>query len=217
MRVSIELVERSLRIWDAVIKAAIARGFAVSVEVTRLRLTAHGHCVELRMSERIERVTGSAKGLSEIDIWLNRHIEHRSTGELRMYLDERKFADGAGRALELQLNLIFVAVYKAISAACATQAKREADRIRDETFQREAAARAANAAAIAAAQTAEREREGALELEAGAWQRAAVIRDYVQAVVTRTAVPMPAEVREWIEWATGVADRLDPLVRPEGR
>ena len=213
LRVSIEQVDRALRIWDALIKAAVGRNFVVSVENARLRLGAHGHAVDLRISERIERVVGSPKGLSQSDIFMNRHIKYVPSGDLRIFVEEKKFTDGPIGRIEGQLNAVVVAIYKALDGKRAWSERIDAERVRAESARQAATALEAEVEAKATAEAAERAREAALEAEAGAWQRAAAIRAYVAHVVDGTPDPVPPASLQWVQWSTTVADRLDPTPR----
>lgn len=211
MRVSIRCLDRSLRIWDALLKAAQARGLSRSIETRRLRLSAHDHFAELRIAERIEKVVGSLKGLSDADFIMKRHITNVPTGELRIFVGEKKFADAAGAPLEGQLNSIFVEVFKTLDRA-------EVDRQRIVILREQHAAERALAAlqaadAVEAQKRAaeERAKEVSLEAEAAAWGRANGIRAYASAVAQRAPVPPPENVGDWITWANTVAERIDPL------
>lgn len=210
LRVSIEQVGRSLRIWDALIKAAVARNFVVSVEKARLRLGANGYAVDVRISERIERVVGSPKGLSQTDVFMNRHVKYVPSGDLRIFVEEKKFTDGPIGKIEGQLNAVFVAIYKALDAERVRSERRAAERAQEQAAKQAAAALQAELEAKAAQEADERAREAALEAEAGAWQRAALIRAYVGQVVDRSPTPLPPAALLWAQWSIAVADRLDP-------
>ena len=59
----------------------------------------------------------------------------------------------------------------------------------------------------------EREREAGLDAEADAWRRAQQIRAYAAAVSAAAPVPVPENIRNWINWANSVASRIDPLIK----
>jgi hypothetical protein len=211
MRVSMESVDRALRIWDALIKAAKKRGLAPAICDGCFRLSANGQHVGLRIAERIERVAGSTKGLSSFDMAMGRHVTMRATGELRITIGERKFSDGESASLDQQLNDVFSYVSKALNRERIRDLERTEQRRLDEEKRTQAVARAEEAKERAKRLAEDREREAELDAEAAAWRRAQEIRAYAAAVSEAAPLPAPAHVREWIDWANSVASRIDPL------
>lgn len=210
MRVSMHSVERALRIWDALIKAAKIRRLSPAIHEGHFRLTAHGQQVDLRISERIERIVGPTKGLSSWDLAVGRHITMRPTGELRIIIGERKFSDGDGAALDDQLNTVLSYVFKSLNRERIREIERIERRRLEEERRVRAAVRAEEAKERAMRLAEEQEREAGLEAEAAAWRRAQDIRAYAAAVSGAAPVPAPPHVREWIDWANSVAGRIDP-------
>jgi hypothetical protein len=89
MRVSLEAGDRTLRIWDALVKASVARGMSVEAAHGRLVLGIRGEQIELRMTERMERVVGPTKGLSQGEILMKMHVHRVAKGELRLVLGRK--------------------------------------------------------------------------------------------------------------------------------
>lgn len=216
MRVSMQGVERALRIWNALITAAKIRRLSPAIHEGHFRLTAHGQQVDLRISERIERIVGPTKGLSSWDLAMGRHITMRPTGELRIIIGERKFSDGESASLDEQLNAVFSYVFKALNRERLRELERTEQRRLDEEKRTQAAARAEEAKERARRLAEEREREAGLEAEAAAWRRAQNIRAYVEAVSKASPVPVPEHICEWIDWAISVSNRIDPLLKRAG-
>lgn len=210
LRVSIETVDRALRIWDALIKACGARGLSVSVDRGLAKIADGVDSVGLRMSEKVIRITRPAAwGGVET-------VSRNATGQLRIfvvYLGEAKFEDSAKRPLEAQLNDILTRVHRVIASQRAGRAiaaeKSRLDaadaRSREEELQRHLAAQAQ--------EEAERERQRLLSAEATAWREARSIREYVEhvrAAATASGHSAAHGLREWSDWAMAVADELDP-------
>lgn len=192
MRISTGQVSRGLRIWDAVIKAAVARDFAVEAKAGRLLLNAYGHEVGLRISERVEHIVEPTKGLSNWDIALRAHIKPAPTGNLRIYVGEKQFTDSPGRPLEEQLNAVFISIFRSLESKRILKAQQEADIQRREVARQAAVERAAELEASRARKAEEKALEDALEAEAAAWQRSATIRAYVGQIVDGTPPPIAA-------------------------
>jgi hypothetical protein len=210
-RVSMQSVDRALRIWDAIVKTAEARGLALNIEANRLQLSAHGQTVEMRMAERIARVVGPTKGRSAVDVMMNSHITMQPTGELRIFFGEKKFSDTRVAALDDQLNAVFAYVFKSLNRERIRELERIEQRRVSEERSARLAARVEEAKERARLVAEERDRESGLEAEAAAWRRAQELRTYTAAVSAATPLPAPAHIREWIDWANSVASRIDPL------
>lgn len=220
-RVSIEAVDRALRIWDALLRACEARGMRVSPASRQVKVSDGIDYVGLRMSEKVDRITGPAPWGGE------QTVRRKPTGCLRMFvvhLGETKFEDKPNRPLEAQLNAILVWIHRSLAAQRTGRAiaaeKKQAEEAAARIQAQEGAA-AAEAARLReeeirqqqAAQAAEAERERFLMAEATAWRDAAAIRAYTAhlkaAAAIDGAVIAPA-LMDWLTWADAVADRLDP-------
>jgi hypothetical protein len=215
MRVSIEASDRALRIWDALIKACVARKMKVSIAPRRLNVEYEHESAELRLSERLFQ-TPERKGIYP-------SIKRRPTGELRIYVcslgAERKFSDTENVPLEEQLNDVLQDIYRTIAAAKVRTAnrieKRKAHAIAEDGRRLELAQQQE----IQRQAEAEKRRQESLIAEAGAWAQAEAIRAY-SANIMKTAnvdnVPINDELRDWLAWSADVADQLDPTKKRIG-
>jgi hypothetical protein len=200
---------RRRRIASALFREIELRGGSVSPDkqnrdaTHRFDVTFFGETIEVTFRERLTMVKVPPDPKRS---YTYETTEYQPTGLLQLrfenYLDHtirREWNDTEAKRIEGQLREIIVALYFAI----------EAERLRNERFRQEAARRAAEEQRRWERQERERrEREAvqALLAEAKAWEDAHRIRSYVEAMKThRLGAP------EWVEWAQGVADRLDPL------
>lgn len=213
LRVSIESVDRALRIWDALIKACGARGLAVSLD-RRLADVADGaDSVGLRMSEKVTRITRPAAWGGE------ETVSRNATGQLRIfvvYLGEAKFEDSAKSSLEAQLNDVLTRIHRAIASQRAARASAAEKRRLDAAEARSREVELQRHLAAQAEADAEQERQRLLLAEAAAWREAKSIREYVghinAAAMARGATAAHG-LTEWVAWATVVADTLDPTIQ----
>lgn len=219
LRVSLDSIDRSLRLWDALIKACEQRGMASSIKENRLHVTAQGEAIELRLSERIERVIGPTKGMSELDVLFNKHVKNVATGELRIFVwcrgTETKFSDNADKPLEDQLNELLCKVYKFVVREIEWRAlHEEQQRLRKIDDERREAERAAREE-LRQRREEEKRREESLIAEASAWHQASLIRAYVAHIQLAASSMQDGNcsnenLRTWLAWASEVAERIDP-------
>lgn len=231
LRLSIETTDRALRIWDALLKACKARGMRVT-SGHRLAIVSVGRNdaleVGIRISERVDLTKSRVVG---------RTFEpavRRGTGRLRLVLvhnSESRFEDSEDHPLEAQLNAVLVRIHRSIASQRSLKAQVLESRRQDEINAQanehlrveEAAAAQARAHELQRQQTAqaeesetrrqEMERERMLREEAAAWRDAQTIRAYVAQIgeTDGTAIDeVSLKRREWLDWASDVADRLDP-------
>ena len=214
MKVSIDTAERALRIWDALIEAFGVRQLKVMLTPRGLLVTDGVDGVAIRMAERVE-----GKG------------ERRTaTGVLRISFGPEsrdRVIDEPGRPLENQLNYLLCCLHRRLASVRRTKL---ADSLRREIeLAAEAERERIEAVAVESARllavelqrqevikAEERAREAQLVAESSAWQQAETIRAYV-AHLTSTfdsgVASAAPELRQWVAWATGVADRMDPTTR----
>jgi hypothetical protein len=221
VRVSIEAVDRALRIWDALLHACEARGMRVSAASRQVKISDGTDYVGLRMSEKVDRITRPAAWGGE------QTVRRTPTGCLRMFvihLGETKFEDTPERPLEAQLNSILVWIHRSLAsqrtgrAVAAEKKQAEEATARIQAEERAAAAEAARLREEEirkqqAAQAAEAERERLLMAEANAWRDAAAIRAYTVHLKTAAAIGgavIAPALMEWLTWADAFADKLDP-------
>lgn len=223
IRVTPKLLPRALRIMDAFVKAVEARAGRVSARTADQRET----CVEF-LGERIpvlleERVTRTQHVLTEAE---HRHPyraprwDYAPTGKLRIQLKEwtskhlrKRWADSAKRRLEDVLNDIVLGLVVVADAKRARRLQRE----REERERQEAERRRIEAERQ---RREELERRQLLERQVESWTKAQQVRAFVDEVERRAQVKdksmeLGTDLAEWIAWARGHADRLDPL-RPPG-
>jgi hypothetical protein len=220
MRISLDAGDRALRIWDALVKACVARGMTVAAAGGRLIVGILGKCIELRMTERIKTLTGPTKGMSKLAIEEQRHVTRVPTGVLRVVVDSRyrevHFDDRPGKPLESQLNAVLQQIHRRIAeqveqSAHAVEARRpneivEQGRAAWRQEQEEGARRAAQAKLL----------EDQLVVEVNAWRQAETIRAYIAHLASSIAAsgaPAGPELHAWLDWAAAVANRLDPAPR----
>jgi hypothetical protein len=213
LRVSLESADRSLRIWDAMLKACETRGIKASLKKRIVELSIGDDTVGLRLSEKVDRIERKKVGPAED------RFTRLPTGKLRFFVvhhAEARFEDTAERPIESQLNDILRRIYRAIAAWRAQEPVREkaaeAARLQVEEIRRQQQERAA--AAVAKEREVERERQ--LVDEATAWREAQAIRDYVlhlEAAAVAGRIPIGPDLQEWLAWAASISEKLDPTLR----
>lgn len=220
LRVSLEVADRALRLWDALIKACVNRKMDVSIGKGRLLVAERGITVELRMSERLVQTTLPTTGMSEHDILFKRNIRHESSGELRIFVggfgSEWKAEDDSKGKLEDRLNAVLSRIHSTVKLNLDRKAEwAERDRLEQIAKERRELERQA-AAERQRLKEVERQRRADLLAEAENWKRVALVREYITAV-REHAVDTPltgeskAALDAWIAWAEHAADTLDPL------
>lgn len=222
LRVSLNLTDRALRLWDALIKACVDRKMAISLGKDRLLVAERGITVELRMSERVIRTALPTKGMSEIDILFKRNVRHDSSGELRIFVggfgSDWKAEDDSKGKLEDKLNVVLSRIHSTVKLRIEREAEwAERDRLEQITRERRERERLA-LAERQQLQEIERQRCADLIAEAESWKRAAIVREYIVAVRIRLADTLlsagsRAALDDWIRWAEHAVDAMDPLTR----
>lgn len=209
LRVTIGSADRAILILDTVIKACESRGLRAFIGDDGLRIGFGDYSARVRISERVEQLHGVGKKTSTMGR-STPFIAHRPTSKLTMFVERlsalRSVADKPGLPLEAQVNAAIILVYRAIAE---TRAWREhiANSLREAAELQQAQA-AIRAKVEAVRQEAERSRSELLS-EAAAWQKAALIRAYVDQIVA-AAPDAPQGLHSWTTWARSVADEIDP-------
>jgi hypothetical protein len=209
--VSPPLRERALLIWESIIRTGEACGLSFKV-ADRTNVEGYGGSATLGLYEIVTKADRKPEQFFRDDVL---------TGTLRIVCDGTdcpaiKFTDEKGKPLEEQLHSLITKIVKALAGM---KERREARLQREEENRRrwEEQRRAEEARQeqrrIAAEEAArERERRERLATEAGRWAQAQQIRDYVAAVkCSDISRQNSMATDEWLNWAQGVADSLDPL------
>jgi hypothetical protein len=214
LRVSSSTADRALRIWDALIKACTLRGLKMAPTGV-LTADAYQEKIALRLTERVSPKVGERKPPTVIDS-LGAGASKWPTGELRIMIGTgfaTKAVDAPGSPLEEQLNGVLAKALRQIVAQ-----KQRTDRWREDAIvaaaaklrlEEERAANEANLQRIAE----EQECEKALVAESESWVQSANISAYVAnviAVAEAQGTPLGADLQGWVDWATGVAEAMDP-------
>lgn len=218
--VSDESIGRALRIVDALAKACETRGFKwvnTPHESTGLSVVVDGERIALSLSERMARLPYRptkqevARQRRGENVYLPKY-EYHPSGELSLFVPhgismgtQKKWTDRPRRSLEAQLNRMMLGLRLIAAESKEHRRSLAAYGRRIDAFhqQREDLY-----------EQIEEEREAVerLEVDADAWRRANVIRDYVAIVEAQATTPVKRqEIAAWAEWALRQADRLDPL------
>ena len=214
--VSSKNVPRALRIMDALLKGAEARGFRVAIgddQKARTSITVNGEELRVQLLESQKR-TVHVPGPKEL--WPRKHDFHW-TGRLVLHVGngmirgvQSRWADGKRRQLEEQIDDILEGLERA--AASNAESRREWDRKLEEMYagqrrQEEERAR----------QAAEEARFQRLREDAARWHEARLMREYIAAVEVGVKAGKHAvadgDFEGWRRWAQGCVERLDPLRR----
>jgi hypothetical protein len=214
-------LDRALRIFDAIIKAAQARGWSVTTQGERpfqTHVTALNEVVAIQILEKVrqvERIQPSDKDTT----YLFRHerYAYEPTGLLTVRLvDEPSFAwnartwnDSKRQRIESCLQDLmvgFVELAERQKAARREQERRQLERLEEERRRMEAAERQAR----------EKDRREELQREIQVWAKARDVRAYVTALQDAAKEHLIREpdgrLARWIRWAQAYTKRIDPLL-----
>lgn len=212
--VTVGSVDRALTIFDALIKALEARGYPVDIvekeQVSSTLVRVGVDPVRIAIDERvtlIDDADGDAGTRSQ-----SRSEEYAPTGRLTFKICEsylnirRTWGDSAKKRLEELLNDIVIGIVVASEA------------LREQREEREAREREWRAKEERRHQEEQRRQEEGvrirkLEASMRAWRKSRAVRDYVAEMRRASAtagLPDDSPVAEWLRWADGYANRLDP-------
>jgi len=215
-------VDRALRIYDALFKALEARGYRVELienENTAVQTAVRigDDTVPIEITEQVTRAELPPK--QSAYAWESKEYSYEATGRLSLiivesYLNVRgKWNDGARQRLEEVLNDVIVGLVAASEAMKARRARweqAELERQSEEARRKEREER----------QRRENARVRALDLDMRLLRKARAVRDYAShmraAAITAEAAGAPhdEQLRAWLSWADGYADRPDPTKSP---
>ncbi len=199
-------VERGLLILDAIIKALHSRGYLVSVdkEPQRTQADVLGEKIGFQLYEECKRQEG-------IRALTGRLVLKITDGQPRCW------TDSPSRRVEQVLNSFVVGLVSAAEAVKRQRARVEKRRQEQEEQERRRQEEERRRREEERLRREEEARFQKLEADVAAWTKAQQIRAYVDAV--RTAHNEPGRVLpgndldNWLEWAEGRANELDPLTR----
>ncbi len=222
VRVSEAQVGRALRIVDGMIKALEARGakFVTVPESDMKEIRIDGEQIESVLIEETKRVRRETRE----DSPFAREWELRATGRLRFDIGQytpvggqKSWIDGERHSLEDQLGEIVERLFEVAAELKKWQADREAADRRE----REAWAQAQEAKRQEEERRKEAERRARIEEEnrnrlvtmARNWREARVVRRFIRVCEGVLATGPAGEPwqEEWLTWAKGHADRMDPM------
>ena len=208
-----ESVPRSLRILDALTKALEQRGFSVE--------SRDGHAVAVVLDEPIKFSLYETTTRSEFVVtdemrkknpykYYPRYV-YNSSGVLELNIEvwahgtRKHYKDGKRKRLEDLMNEFIIGLImnaEQIKRDRIEQQMRE-ERMRQERENREGRQRQLEA---------EKSNQQKLEQMASNWQQAQQLRAFIAAVEQKRQPIMPSsELAGWVAWASGYADKLDPL------
>lgn len=221
VRVSPLQMDRALRILDAVVKGLDDRGYSVSAGVSsqyHTSVTVDGVELGFRLKERSTRVKRQQQQLPDKrGLTWERTTDLLPTGELRleiMVFDyirlgvKTTWSDGKMQRLEACLDEFVVGLRVAAKAKAEYEAKRERER-------REDTERAIRRQIEEQRRREEEERIKELLRQVDLWIRSQQVRAFV-ATFKDNRTELDVGTAKWLEWAEGVADRMDPLLKAEG-
>ena len=231
IRVSQGTLERALRIMDALLKAVEANGQRVAIGDSHpwaTSIVVQDEEIDFSIDEKLTQVEHKptpAEKLSALrSSWQSwSRYDHLPSGVLQMRIGNAQYlgvrtiwADGKRQRVEQCLADFVEGLQDVAEAKMVQRAEQEAARLRREEAQRLEAKRRAQ-------RWLEERRGKELEAQAGRWQLAKRLREYVAAMREARVIILPTDLEvenlsEWIEWAEGHAERLDPLaVHDQGR
>jgi len=221
VRVTLDSADRAMCIMDALIKALDSRGFTVGIrggERPATVVSLGEEEVNIALEERVKRVERPppARPGRHEPAWSYPQYEWQATGQLALKIENiwgdgvrQTWADGKHQRVEDRLNAFVVGLVAAGEVLKRQRLEREA---------REREWRAAEERRLLEVRRREEEasRIRALDHSVTKWRRARLVREYVAEVRTAaekagTLEPGSA-LAEWLAWAEGYANRIDPLL-----
>lgn len=213
-------VPRAMRILDALIKAAEARGFSVAVQAEawggrpKTFMTIAGERIPFRLVEKLTQHVRSLTPAEEEARAAGRQTHfygrysYSASGRLWVVIDKdshastirKRWKDTTQQRLEDGLDGFFVAALRFVAGEKIDQARKAEEAM---AYRRWAEKRAERQREL------EEERARVKELleQVDAWHLAGRIREYVWAVQVRSGA-----IDRWRTWALAQADRIDPRV-----
>jgi len=223
VRISKDNIDRTMRIYDALIKALERRGFGVSINESNGTTTVSvlGEILEIKLEEpttKVEReLTQEEKKKLFQNGWIYDRYRYVPSGQLVFRINEyidgirKSWSDGKRHRLEYCLNSFIVGLIRAAEKEKIKRLEREQ---KEREWREQEEARRKKAEEIQQ----EKERVEQLLKETEAWQKAQQVRIYIEAVKQAAiqkngSINTCSDLDNWLKWATQQADRLDPLAK----
>lgn len=224
VHVSTALVERALRILDALVRALEGRDYTITCPVEGPRRTVvavDGEEMGVSLEEKVD-----ASAIPEPKSLLPRRLEYSflqpspryrytATGQLILRITDRDlrnvrraWRDGKRQTLDRQLNRFIVGLVAAAEEKKAERRRAEEWRKAHEEWVREEAERQQRRW--------EQERKvQRLEQDLGSFTKSRLVREYIEsfrasAAARGATIDPDGELGRWLNWTTQYADRLDP-------
>lgn len=237
VQVTLDSADRALCVLDALLKALDVRGYPTALRAGQREGERHATVVRLgdedvaiALAERVEEVrpaspdgrpAPAARGPRYPLAAYSSQTPARewtATGQLSLRIEHsylrarRTWADGKQQRLEECLNAFIVGL---VTAAEELKAQRLAREAREREWQAAEERRAADARR----REAEAGRVRALDSALLAWRTSRLVREYAAALraaaeAAEGGLVVGSPLAEWIAWADGYADRIDPLRAP---
>jgi hypothetical protein len=223
VRISKDNIDRTMRIYDALIKALEKKGFGISINESNgtTKVSVLGEILEIRLEEpttKVEReLTQEEKKKLFQNGWIYDRYRYVPSGKLVFRINEyidgirKSWSDGKKHRLEYCLNSFIIGLIRAAEKEKVKRLEREQS---EREWREQEEARRKKAEEIQQ----EKERVEQLLKEAEAWQKAQQVRTYIgavkQAAIQKNgSISTGSDLDNWLKWATQQADRLDPLAK----
>lgn len=215
-RVSIVTYKRALAIANTILFSAESRGCTVGYDKFSERLTIRLEDAELLIAIRERQNFQTVNGPYGAE------KRYEQTDKIAIAVDKRsgghfELVDKNTAPVEGQLNELFIRLYKSVVVSRAESrlqsAKDELRKIENDAYEKITLQRAIEAKSKAE----EKESRDMLVQEADRWQQSQKIRAYTAQISAKAGASPNQKTRAWVDWATRVADEMDPLIaRHEG-
>jgi hypothetical protein len=213
-------LDRALRLFDAVIKAARERGWTVEAQSEgpfQTQVTVLEEAVAICLTEKVRQVESPKQSKVDAVRYVPyEHYHYEPTGQLTIRLatgdsfawGTRTWNDGKVQRLETCLHDVMIGLVEV--AEVKKVARRESEERQrlwaEEERQRQVAAERRER---------EKDRREELQRQVDAWSRARELRAYLVALRTAARPHVTDEpdgrLARWVRWAETYAARLDPL------
>ena len=222
-RVTLGTWERALRITHTLLAAAEQRGFLTKLVGGRylLEYQLDGSVVELRLSERLDIGAKEVPKRGTLEELLPGWRNKIPTGVLRAIVGancaETALEDRDGQPLENQLNEVLIRAYRRVNVVRrATRDQLAWNRRWEEEKRLREMRDAERQEQLRRAEEEEKRRRQLLQ-EVKDWQNAKQLREYLHHLRNLALRECPSSsgssLKSWLEWASQVAEEIDPTVR----